>query len=616
LKYATAAGATVPFMSSSANALTGPRFELWVGYADEGWTTSPKLTGDGAVYTPVTIAGPPSRNGKHNPCHCRLRNVKDDSFEIKMEEWFNNYTHKTEKVHAVHFDLGTYEDSSGNKWVASTIQCQDDDWSNFYDGTSLPASDFVVLPTIQTHNGDDSVVPRVEQDGSSGWNIKMQEEEASDPTIHAQETVGVLLVEKGKGTAQGRKYEAGTVTWSNGWKKINFDRTYSGTTPPLFLAKIQTFHGADTCSLRYRNLDNNSVEVKLEEEKSADDETRHNDEEIGYLVMESPYISPRNEYKKGVIDQVDYSASVDTRSRVLLSSELVTHGGYDTNDSWEYEFDIQGHGACRYYNEGDTPDQGWKKDKIHEHYVDIYDSSGSGDIETSGAGDRLGGHPAPKFTAFEIAASVVEPLATTALSRADNYVDGLIVVSDVVNSLNNGYDKNASDTSGENKKFRWRYSDWDSIGDKHSDVMHHLKFDYDVDYGTSAVFHVDQDVQAQGEQIGLTATTNWDIEVGSPNSDTLSSASTDDIETYDRSSVRPSRPPEVPEGPIPGGAESLSKSERKTFGVELEKKRVLESAGFKIPDKAITEGNLVWYTSNPPINIVERQNSGANLTKF
>jgi hypothetical protein len=146
--------------------------------------------------------------------------------------------------------------------------------------------------------------------------------------------------------------------------------------------------------------------------------------------------------------------------------------------------------------------------------------------------------------------------------------------------------------------------------------MHHLRFDYDVDYGTSAVFHVDQDVQAQGEQVGLTATTNWDIEVGSPNPDTLSSASTDGIETYDRSPVRPPRPPEVPEEPIPGGAESLSKKERETFGVELKKKRVLESAGFKIPDKAITEGDLVWYTSNPPINIVERQNSGGDSTKF
>jgi hypothetical protein len=617
------AGLSIPFFIGTSEAdlpeyVGEPDFELWTGDDVSAlWTDSPKLTGDGGAYDPVTMAGPLSYRGGES-AHVRLRDVRDDGFEIKAEEWKDQYGHTPEKTHAIHLDRGVSDAEGGNVWDINRVQCEDDDWSNFYlNGYhSVPRSDFAVLATIQTHNGGDSVVPRIKPNGSSGWKIKMQEEKGSNGN-HYQETVGVMAVEKGQDTVQGRNYEAGTWTWPDGalgWRTIEFDGSYSGTTPPLFLASIQTFNGSEPCNLRYRNLTANSVEVKLEE--SPDSYRGHLDEEIGYLVMESPYISPGETYKNGAINQVDYNAEELTNSRVLLSSELVTHGGYDTNDSWEYEFDIQGQGACRYYDEGETPEQGWKKDKIHEHYIEIYDSSGSGDIETSGAADRIGGHPAPKFTALEIGQNIVGSLATTALSRADKYVEGLIAASDVYDTLKNGYDKNASDTSGENKKFTWRYSDWDSIGDKHSDVMHHLRFDYDVDYGTSAVFHVDQDVQAQGEQVGLTATTNWDIEVGSPNPDTLSSASTDGIETYDRSPVRPPRPPEVPEEPIPGGAESLSKKERETFGVELKKKRVLESAGFKIPDKAITEGDLVWYTSNPPINIVERQNSGGDSTKF
>lgn len=67
------------------------------------------------------------------------------------------------------------------------------------------------------------------------------------------------------------------------WHRIHFTRSFGD---PWFLADLQTFEGNNTASLRYRNLTRSGVDVFVEEERSGDDETRHGDESIGYLVFE------------------------------------------------------------------------------------------------------------------------------------------------------------------------------------------------------------------------------------------------------------------------------------------------------------------------------------------
>ena len=53
-----------------------------------------------------------------------------------------------------------------------------------------------------------------------------------------------------------------------------------------FLADLQSFNGDDPVDIRYRNLTQSGVEVRIEEEQSADEETSHL-EAIGYAVFES-----------------------------------------------------------------------------------------------------------------------------------------------------------------------------------------------------------------------------------------------------------------------------------------------------------------------------------------
>lgn len=48
---------------------------------------------------------------------------------------------------------------------------------------------------------------------------------------------------------------------------------------------MQTFNGPDTATLRYQNLNGHQVQVKVEEERSANAETQHANEVVGYMAL-------------------------------------------------------------------------------------------------------------------------------------------------------------------------------------------------------------------------------------------------------------------------------------------------------------------------------------------
>lgn len=67
------------------------------------------------------------------------------------------------------------------------------------------------------------------------------------------------------------------------WTRIGFDREYP---EPVLLSGIQSFNGPNTCELRYTDLTPTGVRVRVEDERSADEETNHVREEIGLCVFE------------------------------------------------------------------------------------------------------------------------------------------------------------------------------------------------------------------------------------------------------------------------------------------------------------------------------------------
>ncbi|WP_227379056.1 hypothetical protein [Haladaptatus halobius] len=236
----------------------------------------------------VICAKPLSFNGSH-PAHTRLRNVTESGFEYKLEEWsYLDGRHGREMFHMLaveptehEFQLsdGTwYRMKAGTASVSTTFTTVS--LADFF-GTATP----VVLAQAQTLNGPDPIVTRLTDVSSSSFRVRVQEEEQNATTSHTSETVGYIALQQGTGQLNGRPFEVARTgtTVTDQWSRISFQQQYDA---PQFIANLQTFIGPDTANLRYRNLTGTGVEVKVEEEQSADTETAHAAESIGYVVFD------------------------------------------------------------------------------------------------------------------------------------------------------------------------------------------------------------------------------------------------------------------------------------------------------------------------------------------
>lgn len=280
--------------SSTVSAASGTaHVNGWDGWINDSWSHQ-SLSDQPAQDPPIVVAGPPSYEG-NQPCHVRLKNVSTESFDLAIEEWDDlDGGHVAEKVHAFHFTEGTATTGEfGESFEGISTTCSDYDFTfvDFTDGHfPIPP---IVLATVQSNNGGEAVVPRLSDITAEDCLVKMQEQEDrttndGDPGVapgHVQEDVGLLAIQPGSGTIGSRTFEARTFGEidTNGWYYISFEESY---TDPIFVAQLQTYNGADPCSLRYRNLTADGVEVMIEEETSKDEETDHVGEMVGYMVVE------------------------------------------------------------------------------------------------------------------------------------------------------------------------------------------------------------------------------------------------------------------------------------------------------------------------------------------
>ena len=62
----------------------------------------------------------------------------------------------------------------------------------------------------------------------------------------------------------------------------------SFTHPPVFISGMQTTEDNDTATVRCRNLDRFHLDVRIEEERSGDNETVHTTEVVGYVAVQYP----------------------------------------------------------------------------------------------------------------------------------------------------------------------------------------------------------------------------------------------------------------------------------------------------------------------------------------
>ncbi|HHC80007.1 MAG TPA: T9SS type A sorting domain-containing protein, partial [Flavobacteriia bacterium] len=235
------------------------------------------------TYTnPVVIFSPLSYED-NDPAAIRVKNVTATSFQYQIDEWdYLDEQHGQETFYYIVVEAGNYK-LDGNVLLEAGTSNVADQWSDITFKSTFAATPLLFSQTV-TYNDDEAVTTRIKAIDTQNFQLKVHSEEGNCGQGHALETVAWLAFSQGEGNA-GRAYEIdGTEReYDHIFYEIYFNNTYID---PIVFANMQTSYGEDTCVLRYKDLFSDEISVKVEEERSADYEVVHTNEEVGFAVFE------------------------------------------------------------------------------------------------------------------------------------------------------------------------------------------------------------------------------------------------------------------------------------------------------------------------------------------
>ena len=241
---------------------------------------------------PVVFAQSSSVHGS-DPVVVRVDNVQSDQFSIYLAEPsnLNGFHNAPEKVNYLVLEAGIHQLGDGTLLevgrvdTAATIgkSNQLNEWENIRFHTNFKGSP-VVLSQIQSKNGQKFLQTRQNAITTNEFLLALEQEEIREEP-HVQETIGYLAMEAGSGTWNRNLFEAHKTSFviTDVWNSHSFYETFEN--PPHFLSSLTSYNGSDSAHLRYTNLDENGVQLKIEEDTTADTETSHTVESVAYLAI-------------------------------------------------------------------------------------------------------------------------------------------------------------------------------------------------------------------------------------------------------------------------------------------------------------------------------------------
>lgn len=242
---------------------------------------------DNTYNNPVVFAMPLSYNGG-DPAIARITDIQDDSFSVYLQEpEYRDGNHNLENFSYLVLEAGIWELADGNILEVGTVKTNGMTTSKWEDIDF--AADFDLTPAIlsqvQTNNGRQFVRTRQKSSSVDGFQLTMEEEEALKDSGHKTETIGWLAIEPSSGSWNSLDYQAERtgVEIDHTWDSIDFEPAFD--TAPNLLASLSSFRGGDAAGLRYNNLDAAGVQLKVEEDRSLDNETWHVKETVDFLAI-------------------------------------------------------------------------------------------------------------------------------------------------------------------------------------------------------------------------------------------------------------------------------------------------------------------------------------------
>ncbi len=273
---------------------------------------------------PIIFAQTLSYNGGQ-PAAVRIDNIQSNRFQLYIQEPSNlDGKHTGEDISYVVLEAGSWILEDGTKLEVGTLE-SNRLVSNGFESVSFRqnfSESPVVFSQVQTTHGSDFVRTRQQAATASGFQVGMEEEEKKKDSGHTTESVGWLAIESGSGTWGGLTYQVGQTgdTITHNWESVGF----SGfTSAPNFLASLASYDGSDSAGVRYRNLHHTSVEIKVEEDTSADSETSHTSEIVSFLAIQG----------NGLL-QGSKTANVTRDTGGTVATRNVTQRPFAANSIW------------------------------------------------------------------------------------------------------------------------------------------------------------------------------------------------------------------------------------------------------------------------------------------
>lgn len=252
-----------------------------VDQIDHNWQT---IQLDNSYDNPAVVFGPVSYNGGHETA-VRVRNVTSTSFDVRLQEWmYLDQWHTLESVGYVVVESGIHTLADGTVIAAGANPAVDHNWEDIDFGYEFDAAP-VVLSQATTFAGGDTIVTRQRNVSSTGFSVRLQEEEARG--WHIDEQVAWIAIDAAVGVSGDSTFESlltgDTVTHRD--SAVEFTAEFNAS--PVVVAAMQTTDGGDTANLRQKNLTADGFTVWVDEEKSRDNEIGHTTEVVGVFAIEA-----------------------------------------------------------------------------------------------------------------------------------------------------------------------------------------------------------------------------------------------------------------------------------------------------------------------------------------
>ena len=236
---------------------------------------------------PVVIVSDPTFNGL-DPANIRVRHVTGNTFQLRIQEPnYKDNWHVSESISYIVMEAGEWTLADGTQIAAGT-----------HDSSRLTSEGFdtiglegfqrtpTVLSQVQTTNGGDWVTTRTTGQSANRFQLAMQEEEARNQYGHTKETLGWLAIEQGTASDGDTVLQGGTTGRGadHTGGQVQFEEAFNAA--PSVIAKLGSFYGEDTASLRLDDISRTSFGVTVQEETSLDAELNHMQEAVSFLALE------------------------------------------------------------------------------------------------------------------------------------------------------------------------------------------------------------------------------------------------------------------------------------------------------------------------------------------